>query len=207
MDKIISQTKYSRKQHKEFYKFHVIRRSGTLKFLGFIIAIMFLIALSNTFTADFKIQEDTSGMIFAWMMFGVSVMITPLMILRKINSVVKNETPERVQSTEKVEVTKIKFVRTNDTLEGKQVFGWTDIQVLCETDKYFYVYLSDDNGIFIVKEDIVEGSVELFKKYALANLKKDKKGRPVYKRYGQVKKEYKALKKIEKKNKKLGIGK
>lgn len=207
MDKIISQTKYSRKQHKEFYKFHVIRRSGTLKFLGFIIAIMFVIALSNTFTADFKIQEDTSGMIFAWMMFGVSVMITPLMILRKINSVVKNETPERVQSTEKVEVTKIKFVRTNDTLEGKQVFGWTDIQVLCETDKYFYVYLSDDNGIFIVKEDIVEGSVELFKKYALANLKKDKKGRPVYKRYGQVKKEYKALKKIEKKNKKLGIGK
>ena len=92
-------------------------------------------------------------------------------------------------------------------MEGKQVFGWTDIQVLCETDKYFYVYLSDDNGIFIVKEDIVEGSVELFKKYALANLKKDKKGRPVYKRYGQVKKEYKALKKIEKKNKKLGIGK
>ena len=74
--------------------------------------------------------------------------------------------------------------------------------MLCETDKYFYIYLTNENGIFIVKDDIIEGSVELFRKMALANLRKDKKGRPLYKRYGQVKAEYDAIKRQEKLKKK-----
>ena len=205
MDRIISSSKYNRKQHKEFYKFHLLRRSGTIKFLGVIIFLLLLLAITNTFNKDFTIKEDTSGIAFSWIMFAMSVGFVPILIITKINNVVKQETPERVASTEKIEVTKIKFTRTNDKIEGKSVFGWTDIEVVCETDKYFYVYLANDNGIFIVKEDIIEGNVELFRKYALANLKKDKKGKVPYKRYGNVRKEYNAIKKEEKRNKKLGL--
>lgn len=202
MDKITSLSKYSRKQHKDFYKFHLLRRSGTIKFLAVIIGLMLFLAITNTFNKDFSIKEETSSILFSWVMFALSLSFVPIMIISKINNVVKQETPERKESTEKIEVTKIKFIRSNDKIEGKSVFGWTDIDVVCETDEYFFVYLSEENGIFIVKEDIVEGSVELFRKFALANLKKDKKGKPKYKRFGQVKKEYNAKMKEEKRKQK-----
>ena len=204
MDRITSQTKYNRKQHKEFYLFHLTRRSGTIKLLAFIVIVMLIIAIANTFDSGFKIKEDTSSMMFSWIMFAVSLSFTPFLIISRVNNVVKQETPERLKSTEKIEVTKMKFTRSNDCIGGKSVFGWTDIQMICETEKYFYVYLQEDNGIFIVKEDIIEGDVELFKKMAMANLKKNKKGRPLYKRYGKVRREYRALMKLEKQNKKLG---
>ena len=207
MDKIISQSKYNRKQHKDFYTFHLINKSGTIKFLAVIIVLMLFVAITSTFDKDFKIKEETGSIVFSWVMFGFSLSIIPILIITRVNNVVKQETPERIKSTEKIEVTKIKFTRSNDQIEGKSVFGWRDIQSICETDKYFYIYLSEENGVFIVKEDIIEGDVESFRKMAEANLKKDKKGKLPYKRYGEVKKQYnamkkqeKALKKIEKKN-------
>lgn len=208
MDKIVSQTKYSRKQHKDFYKFHLLRRSGTVKFIGVIVLLMLIIALSNTFTKDFKIKEDTSGMMFAWIMFAFSLSIIPILIISRVNNVVKQETQERIESTEKIEITKIKFTRSNDKIEGKSVFGWSDIQLICETDKYIYVYLNEENGIFIVKDDIIEGDMEFFRKLANANMKKNKKGKVPYKRYGNVKKEYRLIQKqekaLKKANKELG---
>jgi len=203
MDKIISQSKYSRKQHKDFYTFHLLKRSGTVKFLAAIVVLMLFVAITSTFNKDFTIKKDEiNSIVFSWIMFAFSLSIIPILIITRINNVVKKETPERIKSTEKIEVTKIKFVRSNDQIEGKAVFGWRDIQTVCETDKYFYIYLSDENGVFIVKEDIIEGDVESFRKLAETNLKRDKKGKIPYKRYGQVKKEYNALKKEEKKNRK-----
>lgn len=203
MDKIISQSKYSRKQHKDFYTFHLLKRSGTIKFLGAIIILMFFVAITSTFNKDFTIKEETGSIVFSWVMFGFSLSIIPILIITRINNVVKQETPERVASTEKIEVTKIKFTRSNDQIEGKSVFGWRDIQQICETDKYFYIYLSEENGVFIVKDEIIEGDVETFRKMAEANLKKDKKGKLPYKRYGEVKKQYNAIKREEKKQKRL----
>jgi hypothetical protein len=203
MDRIISQSKYNRKQHKDFYTFHLLKKSGTIKFLVAIIILMFFVAVTSTFDKDFKIKEETGSIVFSWVMFGFSLSIIPILIITRVNNVVKQETPERIKSTEKIEVTKIKFTRSNDQIEGKSVFGWRDIQSLCETDKYFYIYLSEDNGVFIVKDDIIEGDVETFRKMAEANLKKDKKGKLPYKRYGEVKKQYNAIKKQEKALKKL----
>ena len=203
MDKIISQSKYNRKQHKEFYTFHLLKKSGTIKFIAVIIVLMLFMAITSTFNKDFTIKEETSSVVFSWVMFGFSLSIIPILIITRVNNVVKQETPERIKSTEKIEVTKIKFTRSNDQIEGKSVFGWRDIQSVCETDKYFYIYLSEDNGVFIVKEDIIEGDVETFRKMAEANLKKDKKGKLPYKRFGEVKKQYNAIKKQEKALKKL----
>lgn len=203
MEKVISQSKYNRKQHKDFYTFHLLKRSGTVKFLAVIIVLMFFVAITSTFNKDFSIKEETGSIVFSWVMFGFSLSIIPILIITRINNVVKQETPERIQSTEKIEVTKIKFTRSNDQIEGKAVFGWRDIQTICETDKYFYIYLSEENGVFIVKDEIIEGDVETFRKMAEANLKKDKKGKLPYKRYGEVRKQYNAIKRAEKKQKKL----
>ena len=164
---------------------------------------MFFVAITSTFNKDFTIKEETGSIVFSWVMFGFSLSIIPILIITRINNVVKQETPERVASTEKIEVTKIKFTRSNDQIEGKSVFGWRDIQQVCETDKYFYIYLSEENGVFIVKDEIIEGDVETFRKMAEANLKKDKKGKLPYKRYGEVKKQYNAIKREEKKQKRL----
>lgn len=204
MDKIISQSKYSRKQHKDFYTFHLLRRSGTIKFLGVIIILMLFVALTSTFGDGLPIKEENmNSVIFSWIMFGFALSIIPILVITRINNVVKQETPERIQSTEKIEITKVKFTRSNDQIEGKSVFGWRDIQTICETDKYFYVYLSEENGVFIVKDEIIEGDVETFRKLAEANLKRDKKGKLPYKRYGEVRKQYNAIKRAEKKQKKL----
>lgn len=203
MERVISQSKYNRKQHKDFYMFHVIRKSGTAKFSALLIVFMLFIALNSTFNKDFTIKESTSSIIFSWVMFAFSLSIVPIIVISRVNNVVKQETPERRESTEKIEVSKIKFTRSNDKIEGKIVFGWNEVESICETDKYFYIYLSQDNGVFIVKEDIIEGDVETFRKIALANLKKTKKGKTPYQRYGKVKKEYKAIKKIEKQQKKI----
>ena len=56
MDRIISQSKYDRKQHKDFYTFHLLKRSGTIKFLGVIIILMFIVAVTSTFNKDFTIK-------------------------------------------------------------------------------------------------------------------------------------------------------
>ncbi len=200
MDKIVSLTKYNRKQHKQFYFFHLFHRGKTVKMLGVIAVVMFFLAMMNTFQKE----PNIGTIIFSWIMFGLVLAMAPFLMISRVNNVVKQETTERKQATEKVEVTKIKFTRTYDTLSGKGVLTWTDIDIICETDLYYYIYLSDTNGLFIVKADIIEGSTQLFEKLAMANLRKDKKGRPFYKRYGQVKKRYKAemkLKKLEMKGK------
>ena len=198
------QSKYSRKQHKDFYTFHLLRRSGTIKFLGVIIILMLFVALTSTFGDGLPIKEENmNSVIFSWIMFGFALSIIPILVITRINNVVKQETPERIQSTEKIEITKVKFTRSNDQIEGKSVFGWRDIQTICETDKYFYVYLSEENGVFIVKDEIIEGDVETFRKLAEANLKRDKKGKLPYKRYGEVRKQYNSTKRAEKKQKKL----
>ena len=132
MDKIISQSKYSRKQHKDFYTFHLLRRSGTIKFLGVIIILMLFVALTSTFGDGLPIKEENmNSVIFSWIMFGFALSIIPILVITRINNVVKQETPERIQSTEKIEITKVKFTRSNDQIEGKSVFGWRDIQTIC----------------------------------------------------------------------------
>ncbi len=195
MEKIVSKTKYNRKQHKQFYLFHLLHRSATIWLLTVISGIMLVLAVYNT------IQKN-NNLAFSWIAFAFTAILTPLMILSRVNGVVKQETPERIKSTDTIEITKEKLVRSNDVLQGKAVIGWNNISLICENDRYFYIYTTDTTGIFVVKEDIIEGSVEQLRKLALSHLPVDKKGNPVYKYYGQVKKEYKAKKRIEKKQRK-----
>ena len=198
IDRIISKTKYNRSEHKKFYMFHLFHRTQTLYFMFALIIFLLVLTIVNI--------SKQQNVVFSCVMFGVTCAMVPILIISKINQVVKQETPERVKSTDTIEVTKSKITRANDVTSGKAVIGWNNIDCVCENDEFIYIYLVDQSGLFIKKVDIVEGSAELFRKLAINNMKVDKKGRVLYKRYGNVRKEYvaeqKELKKLAKQKKK-----
>jgi hypothetical protein len=182
IDRVISKTKYNRGEHKKFYLFHLFHRTQTLYFMFALIIFLLVLTIVNV--------AKQQNVVFSCIMFGVTCAMVPILIISKINQVVKQETPERVKSTDTIEVTKSKITRSNDVTSGKAVVGWNNIDCVCENDKFIYIYLTDQSGLFIKKEDIVEGDVETFRKLAINNMKVDKRGRILYKRYQSVGKAY-----------------
>lgn len=190
MDKIVSRTKYNRGEHKKFYSFHLFHRTTTLYFMLVLLVLLGALTVSN--------MIKNENVIFSLIMFGITCGMIPFLVVNKVNEVVKQETPERVRSTDTIEVTKHKITRANDVLTGKAVLGWDNIDAVCENDEYIYIYTADSTGLFIKKADIIEGDVESFRKIALDNLVPGKRGKSRYKRYGNVGKEYRKLMKEKK---------
>ncbi len=181
MDKIISKTKYSRRQHRDFYLFHMFHRNYSTYFVIVLALAVFGYAVYNTTQIT-----DPNQIMLAWIMAAFTIMLVPMMVITKINGIVKQETAKRKDSTDTIEVTKAKIQRSTDISEGKVVFGWNQIEVICETKNYIYIYTGQNQGVFIVKSDIVEGSVELFRKLAQNQMKKNSKGKVKYKIYFRV---------------------
>ena len=182
MEKVIAKIKYLRREHKKFYLFHLFHRSNSIWFMLVLIAILGVMTVYNV------IKEQS--VYFSLIMFGVSCGIIPFLIISRINQVVKQETPERVKSTDTIELTKHKITRSNDMVPGKAIIGWNNLDCVCENDRYFYFYTTENAGLFITKTEITEGSVELVRKLALENLIPGKRGRINYFRYGKVKREF-----------------
>lgn len=189
MDKVVAQIKYNRKEHKKFYLFHLTHRSNTLTIIGILIVALGGLTIYNV--------SKNQSVIFSLVMFGAACGVFPFVIISKINQVVKQETPERARSTDTIEITKHKIIRSNDMVSGKAVIGWNNLECVCENDNYFYFYTTNETGLFIKKDSIIEGDIETVRELALANLKKGKKG-VNYIRYGNVKREYKKEMRIKK---------
>jgi len=199
MDRIITKTKYSRKENKQFIRFHMFHKTYTIYFMFALLIVLCIMTANNI------IHQENAVM--SMVLLGITMGIIPFLFISKINEVVKQETPEKIQSTDTFEVTKHKFTRSNDKIPGKAVFGWNNIDSICENDEFIYVYNTDNTGIYLKKADFVEGTPEDFRKMALENMTPDKKGNISYKRYGKVRKEYlkekREKKKIAKEKKKL----
>ncbi|MBQ7275747.1 MAG: YcxB family protein [Bacilli bacterium] len=182
MDRIITKTKYSRKENKKFLIFYMLHKQLTIYFMFGFIVLLTVLTIVNVLNGQ--------SPLFSVIMLALTFGLTAFMFISKLNDVVKNETPEKVKSTDTIEVTKYKFTRSNDVISGKAVFGWNNIDTICETDEYIYIYNTDNTGIYLKKADFVEGTIEDFRSLALKNLPKNKKGKLNYKRYGKVKREY-----------------
>lgn len=187
MDRVVSKTKYDRNQHKEFYKFHLLHKSPSTYFIMLISVFVLYIAISNTIKA-IETREGLNQIWILWALAAFSLLAAPLMMVSRINGIVKKETKERQDSYDTIEVTKSKIVRTCSVMEGKAVFGWHQIESIAETKKYIYIYTGPQTGIFIVKDDIIEGNVELFRKLAENNMRKNKKGKVKYSKHFKVSK-------------------
>ncbi len=191
MDKIIAKMLYNRKEHKKFYMFHLFRRSLTLYFMLGLLILLGALTVVNVVKGE--------SVTFSIIMFGITMGIVPYLIISRVNEVVKQETPERIKSTDTVEVTKHKITRSNDVITGKATIGWNELDCVCENNDYIFMYTADNSGLFIKKDCIVEGDLILFRKLALANLPNDKKGKKRYFRYGKIRKEYNKARREEKK--------
>ena len=179
MDKVVSKTKYSRKQHKKFYFFHMFHRSKSIYFIAGMTLFVIIFAIYNTI----KNPEGLQNTLLLWGVVSFSIMLTPLLMIHRINSIVKNETEETKNSTDTIEVTKVKIQRSNTASIGKAVVGWNQVEAVCETKDCIYIYTGPSQGLFIVKADIVEGDVELFRRLAESNMIKNRRGKVKYKKY------------------------
>ena len=65
MDKVISKTKYSRKQHKDYYKYHMLHKSASTYFILLIAVFIIVVAIINTVNA-LKSDGDL-GQVFIFM--------------------------------------------------------------------------------------------------------------------------------------------
>ena len=111
IDRIISKTKYNRSEHKKFYLFHLFHRTQTLYFMFALIIFLLVLTIVNV--------SKQQNVIFSCIMFGVTCAMVPILIISKINQVVKQETPERVKSTDTIEVTKSKSLGPITTFDCK----------------------------------------------------------------------------------------
>ncbi|MFA6661697.1 MAG: YcxB family protein [Bacilli bacterium] len=196
MDKVVTKTKYSRKEHKKFYMFHLFHKSTTLYWMMFFLLMILVLVVVNIFQA--VESGDFSNVWMTLIMFSIAAAIIPFLMITKINQVIKKETPERLKSTDTIEVTKHKIQRSCDNMNGKAVIGWGEVELVCENDNYFYLYGSENTGIFLKKADIIEGDLDMMRKMINNNVTRDKKGKPNYKRFGKIKKEYDAIQKTKK---------
>ena len=199
MDRVITKTKYSRKENKKFLMFYMLHKQLTIYFMFGFIVLLTVLTVINVLSGQ--------SPLFSIIMLALTLGLTAFMFVSKLNDVVKNETPEKIKSTDTIEITKYKFTRSNDVISGKAIFGWNNVDSICETDDFIYIYNSDNTGIYLKKADIVEGTVEDFRKLAMNNMPKNKKGKLNYKRYGKVKKEYNKLMKEKKAKEKSKGGK
>ena len=185
-DTIKSKSEYRRKDHKRFFMFHTFFRSSTPLLILLLLGFMIFYAIRTTM----KMQEDDSfnTAIMVWTLTAATAMMVPIIMVGQVNNVIKKETQELKESTDTVEVNKVKIVRSNPAIKGKIVISWYQVEAICETKNYIFIYTGPKEGIFIVKKDIIEGNVKSFREIANKNMRKNKRGKVDYHYYFTSKK-------------------
>lgn len=180
-DHVISKSEYRRKDHKRFYMFHTFFRSSTPLLILLLLGFMLFYAIRTTT----RMQETDSfnAVIMVWTLTAATAMMVPFLMIGQINSVIKKETQELKDGTDTIEANKVKIVRSNPALKGKVVVSWYQVEAICETKNYIFIYTGPKQGLFIVKKDITEGNVKTFRELAKKNMRKNKKGKVDYHYY------------------------
>lgn len=178
MDKVVVKSKYNKKYHYKFYSFHLLRKSASIYLFLIAGVLSIYLAITNTIS-----PEATSTSIATSWAFAVLIFFSvPFFTFGKIKGIIKRNELERKDNHEVIEITKFKITRFIENVEGKAVLGWEHFESIYEFEDYFLMYIDKDRGLVIVKEDIVEGSPEVFEKLARNNLKPDKKGKVNFKK-------------------------
>ncbi|MBO4623598.1 MAG: YcxB family protein [Bacilli bacterium] len=180
-DHVISRSEYRRKDHKRFYTFHTFFRSSTPLLVLALLGFMVFYAIRTTL----RMQETDSfnTIIMVWTLTAATAMMVPFLMIGSVNSVIKKETPELRDGVDTIEANKVKIVRSNPALKAKVVISWYQVESICETKNYIFIYTGPKQGIFIVKKDITEGNVVTFRELAKKNMRKNKKGKVDYHYY------------------------
>lgn len=180
-DHVLSKSVYRRKDHKRFYMFHTFFRSSTPLLVLLLMGFMVFYAIRTTL----RMQETDSfsTLIMVWTLTAATAMMVPFLMIGQVNSVIRKETQELREGVDTIEANKVKIVRSNPALKGKVVISWYQVESICETKNYIFIYTGPKQGIFIVKKDISEGNVKTFRELAKKNMRKNKRGKVDYHYY------------------------
>lgn len=180
-DHILAKSPYRRKDHKRFYTFHTFFRSSTPLLVLVLLGFMVFYAVRTT--SNMQEGGSYNTVILIWTLTAATAMMVPVLMIGQVNSVIKKETQEIKEGIDTIEANKIKIVRSNPALKGKVVISWYQVESICETKNYIFIYTGPKQGIFIVKADIEEGNVKTFRELAKNNMRKNKKGKVDYHYY------------------------
>jgi hypothetical protein len=133
------------------------------------------LAIANTVSG-----AQPNQIIFSWVFAVLLCIAMPVITFGKIKGIVWRTKKQRGDLIEIIEITKAKITRVLEGNKEKAVLGWENFDSIYETEDCFYMYIDQDRGLVIPKADIVEGSADIFRKLAMNNLKKDKKGKPKF---------------------------
>lgn len=179
MDKLVAKSKYSKKSHKDFYLFHLIYKSSSTYFL--IILTLALVGLGIFNTISSLNSGKIINIIILWSLIVFTLSLTVVQMFSRINKTIKKEAETREDSIEVIEINKNIIIRRIENVSGREVIGWEEVNAIYETKNYIFVYTFSDEGFLIVKEDIIEGSVEGFRNLATNKLPKNRRGKVKYK--------------------------
>ena len=178
MEKVISISKYNRKDHINYYKYHMFHRSKSTYFIIFVMLIVIGYSISNTIK-----MEDPQQILLSWSLAAFAILMAPLLMIIQINNIVKRESRERKESSDIITITKDKIVKNNDKTLGKVVISWHQVDAIHESKDYIYIYTGQNQGIFMIKKDITEGDVKTIRNIAQKCMKPNRKGKIKYKTY------------------------
>lgn len=181
MDKVIAISKYDKLAHKAFYKFHMLRKSKSTYFIYAVCLMMIGLAVSNTVK-----DPNLTNIAFSWSLASFTVLLAPMLIFWKVNSIVNQEADKRKDVIETIEINKIRIERRSE--KGRMIYNWSEIESIYEQKEYIFIYVSEKSGMLLVKKDITEGTVEDIQKLAFKYMNKNKKGKVKYKKYLKGKK-------------------
>lgn len=177
MNKIVVRSQYSKKMHLAFYKFHMFRKSTKIYFIMLIGVFTLYLAIRYSLSAEM----DSTNLMIVWSLAAFSILLTPIIMITRTSSIVRQEANERKDTLEILEITKDRILRKVEKAGGVAI-GWYNVNGVYETKDSFYFYLSAEQGLVIVKKDIVTGDVESLRNMITKNLKPNKKGKVLYKK-------------------------
>ncbi|HNZ77353.1 MAG TPA: YcxB family protein [Bacilli bacterium] len=177
MNKIVVKSQYSKKMHLAFYKFHMFRKSTKIYFIMLIGAFTLYLAIRYSLTAEM----DPTNLMIVWSLAIFSILLTPMIMMTRTYSIVRQEAKERKDTVEILEITKDRILRRLEKA-GSVAIGWYNVDSVYETKDAFYFYLSAEQGLVVVKNDIVNGDVESLRNMINKNLRPNKKGKVSYKK-------------------------
>lgn len=178
MDKVIIKSKYNEKLHKRFYKFHMFRKSASIYFFLLSAVLSVYLAVANTINPE----ATPTTIAISWGFSVILLAALPAFTLGKIRGIVKHSMKDRGSTLEILEFTKFKITRFIEGFEGKLILGWEDFESVYELEDCFYFYIDREQGIVVLKDDIVEGNVDILRKLITNNLKPNPKGKIKFKK-------------------------
>ncbi|HKM29893.1 MAG TPA: YcxB family protein [Bacilli bacterium] len=183
MNKIVIKSQYSKKVHLAFYKFHMFRKSTKIYFIMLIGVFTLYLAIKYSTSAEM----DPTNLMIIWALAAFSILLTPVIMMTRTGTIVRQEAKERLETVELLEITKDRILRKVENA-GSVVTGWYNINSVYETKDAFYFYLSAEQGLVLVKKDIITGDVDSLREMITKNLKPNKKGKIPFKKYFKEKK-------------------